>query len=415
MKILFWKHTTHAVSGSDEQMFRYATELLAAGHRPSVLLFREQPWREPHPERLRKLGVPVRALVDHPFYLALRLRRKVLRQLAAVVRIPRLSGALPSNDELTYQTALYVLRRCRPDLIHVLDPREGLAELLRAARAARVPVLYHELRTPRDTPEADAWYTRMAGSLALCARVAALSPRHARVCRDRLGYNGPISVLPLLVERPAQPLEKRDATSGRVVLGYSGNIDRVKGLHVLLEALSLLRRYAPDVSLWATGQGPHLEEMKARAAALGLTPGCEFLGAYAGPEQRTAFLRGVDVFVLPSFAEGTPRSIIEAMAHGLPVVASAVGGIPDVVTPDLGLLVPAGDAPALAEALRRLAADPGLRAAMGVAARKRYEQLFAPEVVLPVLLDTYRRVARRKPADEAPASAPSHPWTQAFE
>ena len=110
------------------------------------------------------------------------------------------------------------------------------------------------------------------------------------------------------------------------------------------------------------------------------------------------------------------KSIVEAMAHGLPIVATAVGGIPDVVTPDVGLLVPPGDAPALAEALRCLATAPGLRAAMGVAARQRYEQIFAPEAVLPILLDTYRRVARRRGrSDGVPARQLAHPWAQACE
>jgi len=108
----------------------------------------------------------------------------------------------------------------------------------------------------------------------------------------------------------------------------------------------------------------------------------------------------VDVLVLPSHTEGTPNVIAEAMAQGLPVVATDVGGIPDMLGGGAGLLVPVGDARALAAAMLRLAGDPALRAAMGRAGRARYEAHFAPEAVLPVLLGTYRRILARAGAGQ---------------
>jgi glycosyltransferase involved in cell wall biosynthesis len=104
-------------------------------------------------------------------------------------------------------------------------------------------------------------------------------------------------------------------------------------------------------------------------------------------------MRSLDVFVLPSLAEGTPNSVVEAMAHGLPVIATKVGGIPDLLSPDSGILIPPGDATALGLAMRRLALDPALRASMGLAARERYLKQFSPDPVLLVLLNTYRRLA----------------------
>src|SRR6185295_16651040 len=98
------------------------------------------------------------------------------------------------------------------------------------------------------------------------------------------------------------------------------------------------------------------------------------------------------VFVLPTLTEGTPNVIIEAMAHAKPIIATDVGGIPDLVTEEIGILVPPDDIPALAAAMNRLASDPELRRRMGVAARRKYEQLFTPEAVLPVLHDFYERV-----------------------
>jgi len=119
-------------------------------------------------------------------------------------------------------------------------------------------------------------------------------------------------------------------------------------------------------------------------------------------------MRTLDVFVLPSFAEGTSKSVIEAMAHGLPVITTNVGGSPDLLAAEAGILVPPGDSAALADAMRCLASDPALRKRMGQAARERYLQLFAPHAVISMLVDTYSRVAGRN--GHAPSNG-HHPWS----
>jgi glycosyltransferase involved in cell wall biosynthesis len=118
----------------------------------------------------------------------------------------------------------------------------------------------------------------------------------------------------------------------------------------------------------------------------------EFVGAYTGNVGRSAFMRTLDVFVLPSYAEGTSKSVIEAMAHGLPIITTSVGGSPDLITPQTGILIEPGDTCGLIDAMKRLALDPSLRKEMGTAARQRYQQLFAPDAVLPLLIDTYSRL-----------------------
>jgi glycosyltransferase involved in cell wall biosynthesis len=122
-------------------------------------------------------------------------------------------------------------------------------------------------------------------------------------------------------------------------------------------------------------------------------------------------MQGLDVFVAPSFTEGTPNSIIEAMAHGLPIIASEVGGIPDMIDSESGILVPPGDADALSRAIIRLAEDDLLRSRMGKAARERYQRLFSPEAVLPVLLETYQRVSGHTSAPSfIKSNGHRHPW-----
>ena len=95
------------------------------------------------------------------------------------------------------------------------------------------------------------------------------------------------------------------------------------------------------------------------------------------------------------------------------IIASEVGGIPDMIGDDAGICVPAGDADALAAAMLRLARDNDLREQMGLAARERYEKLFSPKVVLPLLTGIYRMVARNgKMIELDEAKTPAHPWDQ---
>lgn len=144
----------------------------------------------------------------------------------------------------------------------------------------------------------------------------------------------------------------------------------------------------------------------------GLDHKCRLLGVYNTIGERNEFMESIDVFVLPSLTEGTPNAIIEAMAHQKPIVATNVGGIPDLVSDDTGILVPPNDVEALANALGRLAGDSQLLQTMGIAARKRYEQFFTPQAVLPLLVDFYERLASQNGAANNGKVPAAHPWAE---
>jgi glycosyltransferase involved in cell wall biosynthesis len=146
----------------------------------------------------------------------------------------------------------------------------------------------------------------------------------------------------------------------------------VKGQALLIEAVADIARRGQDVRLTIVGDGPLIDELRERAASLGVADRVTFAGA-VGPDQVPAFLARSDVFALTSFAEGLPVVLIEAAASGLPVVASGITGIPELVEHgESGMLFVPGRADALAEALGAVvAAPPERRRAMGQAGRGR--------------------------------------------
>ena len=141
----------------------------------------------------------------------------------------------------------------------------------------------------------------------------------------------------------------------RPVIGYVGNIRPVKGSDVLIEAMDHLVKHAgtTDAELWIVGSGEIEAQVRARTTALGLDSRVRFLGRQPH-EAIPRWMSAVDVFCLPSRNEGCPNVILEALASGKPVVASRVGGIPELLTDgDNGYLVPAENPAALAEALAK--------------------------------------------------------------
>lgn len=153
------------------------------------------------------------------------------------------------------------------------------------------------------------------------------------------------------------------ARARRAQLLFVGRLAAVKGLPVLFDALARLG--SRDVNLAIIGDGPDRAMLTAMAADLGLSDRVDFMG-YRSQSEVAAMLRESDVFVLPSFAEGLPVVLMEALASGVPVVATQIAGIPELVRDgENGRLVPPGDAAALADALAALLDDPDTAATMG--------------------------------------------------
>jgi glycosyltransferase involved in cell wall biosynthesis len=148
-----------------------------------------------------------------------------------------------------------------------------------------------------------------------------------------------------------------------------------KRLDVLIAAAPSILERVPDARVAIVGDGPLRDELHAQAAALGLDRDRRFAFLpFQGPSAR--HLSELDVFVLPSSWEGLPIGLLEALACGVPQVATDVGGSGEAVAPDTGLMVPAADPRALADAVVELLRDPARREAMSVASRARHAAHF---------------------------------------
>jgi glycosyltransferase involved in cell wall biosynthesis len=179
--------------------------------------------------------------------------------------------------------------------------------------------------------------------------------------------------------------------AGRVTVGAVANLRPVKGLDVLVRAAAWLSHKHPQVTFRVAGEGEQRGELEAAVRAAGLAGRFELPGATADVP---GFLAGLDVAVLPSRAEGMSNALLEYMAAGRPVVATAVGATPDVVVDgEHGLLVPPGDEAALAAALARLLGEPGLAGRLAAAARRRACERYSREAMVRRFEDYYVSLA----------------------
>lgn len=231
--------------------------------------------------------------------------------------------------------------------------------LLRWLRRQRAPyTLYSaqniDKRYPPPFRWLERWSLRHASGVSVCNR-------EAGAIVERKGYPGRASVIPLGLDlahfTPSSSGPR--GRDGSIVVGYAGRLERHKGVHVLLEAMARDAR----LHLRAAGHGAEHDGLVARAVDLGLSDRVVFTGA-VGQADLPDFYRSLDVLAVPSlttdsWVEQFGRVAVEAMACGVPVVASNSGALPDVVS-DAGLLVPPGDSAALATALIQVGSDQAL-------------------------------------------------------
>ncbi len=329
-------------------------------------------------------GFDVRFLLLHEGEAGARAFGEALRQRGIPVTAARIAhGADPRG----FLSILRAARSLRPAILHthlVHADFHGLP----AGRLARVPVLAstkHGFNTFRSSA-AFALVDRAVGRLA--NPHIAISGGLARYLAAEEGF--PPEGFEIVhygiesgAEPPPPPTTPRFAVVGRLI--------GIKGLDTLLDALAVLDR--SEVEVEVAGDGPLRASLEARAAALGLDERVRFLGRVAPPA--SVFERALAV-VVPSLGEGFGMTALEAMERGRAVVASAVGGLPELVEHGVtGLLVPPSDPVALAAALRTVVDDPMRAAAMGRAGRERALREFPQRRCVERTVALYERALAR--------------------
>ncbi len=299
---------------------------------------------------------------------------------------------------LAFKRLAAVIRRRRPDLLHTHLVHADFYGLT-AGKLARVPVLastkhgFNAFRDSRLFARGD----RAVGSLADLH--IAISGGLADYLAESEGFaRGSFEVVHygLAADPPAAPYAgsaPRFAIVGRLV--------PIKGHSVLFEAFARVLEELPAATLDVAGAGPLDGELKALAGSLGIAPAVRFLGYAPGPQ----VMEESAVVVVPSFGEGFGMVALEAMERGRAVVASAVGGLPEILEAGrTGLLVPAGNVEALGQALIGLGSDLDRARALGAAGRARAVERFTQERCTERTVSLYEgALARRRPSSQSTA------------
>ena len=300
-------------------------------------------------------------------------------------------GTMRDTRNMAEKAAMVVRRQARfvsrlasgwrPDLFHIHASYYSsfyrkMAYFKQASATGR-PVIIH-LHAP-DLPsfyEASAIHrSAIHHVLKKAARVVVLSEDMGVMIRNWMGEDAKIQVLynPVLLDRfHCTPRPVRE----NPVMLFMGAIGERKGTWDLLEAAHKVVQALPHARFRFGGNG-EVERLRLRVEELGLQDHVEILGWVSGDEKLMHFQQA-DLLCLPSYHEGLPMSILEAMGAELPVVSTRIAGIPEaVIDGETGLLVEPGDVDSLAAALTQLLGDASLRKKMGAAGRARAEALFS--------------------------------------
>jgi glycosyltransferase involved in cell wall biosynthesis len=313
---------------------------------------------------------------------------------AAMEPVPGLRPELQPRDDMRALAHLVrAVRRVRPHIVHTHTAKAGmLGRLATVLAGGPRPIVVHTYHG--HVLEGYFGPVRNGVYRGLERRLAGVSDRLIGVSsatvedlvRLRIAERSKFQVIPIgldldgFLEPPAGAREafRREAgvADGEILVSYVGRLAAIKRIDVMLRAFARARELGAPVRLALVGDGDLRPGLERLATQLGISDRVWFAGYR---EDVGPVAAGADIALLTSDNEGTPVSLIEAAAAGNPAVATAVGGVADVVTPDTGILAPAGEEAGLGAALAELAADADRRYGMGERARRHVRDRFSAE------------------------------------
>jgi len=333
---------------------------------------------------------------------------------AHVVHVPRLRRPLsPIADVLAAVWLYRYFRREKPAIVATHLAKAGTAGRL-AAWLAGVPIRIHTFHGHvldgyfgRVSTALFTWLERMLGRIS--TRLVAISPEVAADL-ERLGIGrGKTVVVRLGLELDGLAGHERGALRNELgiaadapVVGIVGRLVPIKAHDLFLDAAEHVAKQDPNVAFVIVGDGELWDELHRQVESRGLATRVHFTGWRS---DLRAVYADLDVVVCCSKNEGTPVSLIEAGAAGRAVIGTRVGGMPDIITAGVnGLLVPSGDAGALAASIEELLGDPARREAMGAAGQRMALDRYGADRMVNELKDLYRTLLADEHLNPGPAS-----------
>jgi glycosyltransferase involved in cell wall biosynthesis len=393
--------------GVADQMTTLALELPKYGVQPVVLVRNPLSPKHGYAAMLRQAGIKVEA-IRHERYRQVRgfchilarlalplamadaaLRRKTLiasqRTVWSILRRLGYAGL-----DLIFGLRLLRLRAVQSvRLVHFRKP-DSWSWIARARRLGLVTIYTEDTIPWQHTVDYYIGLSAVANSITM---VTAVSRASATALETYLPMHTPIRVIPNIVLAPDANHQSKSIKKGDFVVGSLARLDLEKDIETLLLAVRAAIQEQAQIRLLVFGDGPLRDRLETLAHSLKLNDHVEFRGAYT-KNDLTKIMTEIDMVALSSHYEGFGVVLVEGMAFGKPVVATAVGGVVDVVEDGLsGFLVPARDPEALAEKILALSNDRQLYERMAHAARQRYLACFTPERVVPQYMALYKRMA----------------------
>jgi len=251
------------------------------------------------------------------------------------------------------------IRKIGPDLVHAQSLSSGIPALM-SKKMLKIPYVVWGRGSDVYLPDV---YGKLTSKIVIknADTVIALTDGIKRIMQDTCTRD--IAIVPNginISEYSYEPGLKDRATRGKEIL-FVGRLSAVKGVQYLIRAMKQVQDKIPDARLIIVGDGEEREMLETLSIHLDIQRYVQFIGVVPHEKVKT-FMQQADIFVLPSLSEGFPNVILEAMACGLPVIASRVGGIPDIITNTTnGYLVEAKDSDDLADKIVLLLSDAALR------------------------------------------------------
>jgi glycosyltransferase involved in cell wall biosynthesis len=328
--------------------------------------------------------------------------------------MPELVRAVrPTRDWAAYRKLRRRIREFRPDVVHTHSSKAGIVGR-EAAWRERVPAVVHTIhgmpfgrfesaRNNAVYRVAERWAARRCHAIvSVCDAMTeqSLAAGVGRADQYLTIYSGMDVDAFLNPRRPrAEVRAELGLADDQVGFGTVARLFELKGHDDVLDAAPAVLRSNPQVRFVFIGDGTWRDRLRVKAEALGVAHAVRFHGLVP-PAAIPELINALDVVVHPSLREGLARVLPQALIVGRPVISYDIDGAREVVRPDTGILLPTRSVEGLTEAILRLAADPGLRSAMGQAGRERFADRFREQVMASRLRALYGRLLNGGPVTE---------------